>query len=137
MEGIRIHKVKRMKNIIYRKGTWGIRMLGVYIGKLKSRHKWCVGSSKKGFTLIELIVVMAVIAILVTLAVHSFSGYTKRAKMIKLKNDARVISDASDRYYIDHGDWPFLMIGGEHKRVLDEDLIEEIKQNIVYRAESF
>ena len=43
---------------------------------------------------------MAVIAILVTLAVHSFSGYTKRAKMIKLKNDARVISDASDRYYI-------------------------------------
>ena len=80
---------------------------------------------------------MAVIAILVTLAVHSFFGYTKRAKIIKLKNDARVISDASDRYYIDHGDWPFLMIGGEPKRILDEDLIEEIKQNIVYRAESF
>ncbi|NMA86823.1 MAG: type II secretion system protein [Tissierellia bacterium] len=46
--------------------------------------------NKKGFTLIELIVVMAIIGILVMLAMPKFMGYTEKAKLTKIQNDIKV-----------------------------------------------
>jgi prepilin-type N-terminal cleavage/methylation domain-containing protein len=60
--------------------------------------------NKKGFTLIELIVVMAILAILVLIAVPAFLGHTKDAEFTRLMNDARVLTDAAERYYMDTGD---------------------------------
>ena len=62
--------------------------------------------SKKGFTLIELIVVMAVIGILVLLAMPKFIGHTKEAKFTKLIVNTKQIENASERYYMDKNDWP-------------------------------
>lgn len=62
----------------------------------------------KAFTLIELIVVMAIIAILVLLAAPSFLGYTKDAKVTAIKQDERVLSDAAERYYVENDNFPTL-----------------------------
>lgn len=44
---------------------------------------------KKGFTLIELIVVIAVLGILVLLAAPKFLGYVEEAKLAQIKNDSK------------------------------------------------
>ena len=63
--------------------------------------------SKKGFTLIELIVVMAIIGILVLLAAPRFLGYTKDAHVATMLADAKVISNAGLIYNIEtEGAWP-------------------------------
>lgn len=61
---------------------------------------------RKGFTLIELIVVMAILAILVMLAVPAFLGHTKKAEWTRIIHDARLIEDAAERYYLEHGEFP-------------------------------
>lgn len=63
--------------------------------------------NRKGFTLIELIVVMAIIGILVLLAAPRFLGYTKDANVTAMQQDAKVLSDASLQYNIvNNTEWP-------------------------------
>ena len=64
--------------------------------------------NKKGFTLIELIVVIAVLGILVLLAAPRFLGYTDKAKIAELTNNNKVIETASQMYHMDNDDWPRL-----------------------------
>jgi len=63
---------------------------------------------KKGFTIVELIVVMAIIGVLVLLAMPKFMDYTKQAKLTQIKVDTKQLENASERYYIDKQDWPRL-----------------------------
>jgi len=63
---------------------------------------------KKGFTIIELIVVMAIIGVLVLLAMPKFMGYTEKARLTEIKSDTKQVENASERYYIDKQDWPRL-----------------------------
>ena len=63
--------------------------------------------NREGFTLIELIVVMAIIAILVLLAAPRFLGYTKDAEATAVQQDVKVLSDAAFQYNIENeGAWP-------------------------------
>lgn len=54
-----------------------------------------------GFTLIELIIVMAIIAILASLAVPSYLSSMKAAKEAVLKEDLHVMRHAIDSYTMD------------------------------------
>lgn len=63
---------------------------------------------KKAFTLIELIVVIAILGILVLLAAPNFLGYTEKAQIAKLTSNAKSIQKASEIYYMDKEDWPRL-----------------------------
>lgn len=62
--------------------------------------------NKKGFTLMELIVVMAVIAVLTLLAAPRFLGYTKDARVSSLQSDVRVLTDAAFQVNIADEEWP-------------------------------
>ena len=59
-----------------------------------------------GFTLIELIIVMAIIAILASIAVPSYLSSMKAAKEAVLKEDLHVMRNAIDSYTMDKGKAP-------------------------------
>jgi general secretion pathway protein G len=59
-----------------------------------------------GFTLIELIVVFAILALLVSIAVPRYFAHVDRAKEATLKQDLVVMRDAIDKFYGDKGRYP-------------------------------
>jgi general secretion pathway protein G len=59
-----------------------------------------------GFTLIELVVVMAIIAILASLAVPIFTSQIQKAKEAVLQEDLHVMRNAIDAYTMDKGKAP-------------------------------
>lgn len=67
------------------------------IGKMKNN---------KGFTIIEMLTVIAIISILATIAAPSFQKSVIRAKEASLRNSLFVLRDVLDQYYADHGDYP-------------------------------
>jgi general secretion pathway protein G len=59
------------------------------------------GKQVAGFTLVELMIVMAIIGILLMVAVPNFIAATKRAKEAVLKEDLFVLRGAIDSYTMD------------------------------------
>ena len=59
-----------------------------------------------GFTLIELMIVMAIIAILATIAIPSFINAVRHAKEAVLKEDLHTMRSAIDSYTVDKGKAP-------------------------------
>jgi general secretion pathway protein G len=58
------------------------------------------------FTLIELIVVMAIVAMLVALAAPRYFRSVERSKEAVLRQDLSVMRDAIDKFYSDAGKYP-------------------------------
>lgn len=63
-------------------------------------------SAKRGFSLIELMVVMAIIAALVAIALPRYQGSVDNAKLVALKGNLRVLRDTIDRFQEDKGRYP-------------------------------
>ncbi|MBW8328946.1 MAG: prepilin-type N-terminal cleavage/methylation domain-containing protein [Thiobacillus sp.] len=61
---------------------------------------------KKGFTLVELMVVMAIIALLLALALPRFFNHLENSRETILKQDLAVMRDAIDKYHGDTGRYP-------------------------------
>lgn len=59
-----------------------------------------------GFTVVELVVVIAVIAVLVSIAVVSYRTSQANARDQKRVADALMLKAAVDEYYSDNGDYP-------------------------------
>lgn len=62
--------------------------------------------NKHGFTLIELMVVMAVIALLLAIALPRYFGSIDKSKETALRQDLSLMRDALDKYYGDTGKYP-------------------------------
>lgn len=63
-------------------------------------------SYTRGFTLIELIVVMAIVALLASIATPRYIGQLDRSKDAVLRTDLAVMRDAIDRFHGDVGRLP-------------------------------
>lgn len=61
---------------------------------------------KKGFTLVELMVVITVIAILMTIAIVSFTRIQKQSRDTKRKADIRTLETALQAYYTEFQVYP-------------------------------
>ena len=60
----------------------------------------------KGFTLVELMVVLTVIALLLSVVVPDYVGRMKRAEEAVLQENLAVMRDALDKHYADAGRYP-------------------------------
>jgi general secretion pathway protein G len=61
---------------------------------------------KSGFTLVELMVVLTVIALLLSIVVPDYVGRARRAEEAVLKENLMVMRDALDKHYADAGRYP-------------------------------
>lgn len=61
---------------------------------------------KKGYTLLELMIVVAIVGILVTLAIPMFQQSAMKAKEAALKQNLFTMRAVLDQFYADRGDYP-------------------------------
>ena len=60
----------------------------------------------KGFTLVELLIVIIIIGILAGMMMLSTGGATAKAEATKIVSDMRNLKAAAIMYYADNGGWP-------------------------------
>ena len=60
----------------------------------------------KGFTLVELMVVLTIIALLISIVAPDYVGRTRRAEEAVLKQNLSAMRDALDKHYADAGRYP-------------------------------
>lgn len=83
-------------------------------------------SRREGFTLVELLVVMAIISMLLTLAVPRYFGSVERSKEAVLRENLSVTRQALDKYYGDNGRYPDALdalVSRKYLRSLPQDPI--------------
>ena len=90
--------------------------------------------AQSGFTLIELMIVMAIIGILITLAIPSFVGAVRHAREAALKEDLQTMRTAIDTYTMDKQKGPQSLddlIQDGYIRTIPEDPITRSKDTWV------
>lgn len=78
----------------------------------------------RGFTLIELIVVMAIVALLAGIAAPRYFASVDRAKANSLRSSLAVMRDALDKYVADKGHYPESLqqlVADRYLRAVPED----------------
>jgi general secretion pathway protein G len=61
---------------------------------------------RKGFTILEILVVLAVLAILISIAIPRIKGMQDNAKVFKAKSDLRTLTSAIEAYHINRHAYP-------------------------------
>jgi general secretion pathway protein G len=65
-----------------------------------------MGWLRRGFTLIEMLIVMAIVALLLTIALPRYFGSLDKSKDVALQENLKVLRVTLDRFYADKGHYP-------------------------------
>jgi type IV pilus assembly protein PilA len=65
-----------------------------------------VARRRRGFTLVEIMIVVVIIGLLAALAIPAFARVKQRAQNSRVANDLRVFAQAFDTYLMENGAWP-------------------------------
>ena len=71
----------------------------------KIKDTLSIFSSSKGFTLLELLVVILIIGILASIALPQYQNAVRKARVAEAKVILHDLSDAIDRYFLQHGNF--------------------------------
>lgn len=86
----------------------------------------------RGFTLIEILVVMAIVALLASLAAPRYIASVKRGQETALRGSLAVMRDAIDQFAADKGRYPESLeelVAQRYLRALPEDPIAQSRGN--------
>jgi prepilin-type N-terminal cleavage/methylation domain-containing protein len=61
-----------------------------------------------GFSLLELLVAMMIIAVIATLGFKQYNKYSTQAKYLKAQDTLRIVGEGLDQYFVQHGVYPNL-----------------------------
>ena len=92
---------------------------------------------QKGFTLIEVLVVLAIIATLLSLVTPRYFDTISRSKETTLRHDLIIMRDAIDKFYSDKNVYPNSldeMVQHKYLRAIPEDPITESQLTWVFTA---
>ena len=67
---------------------------------------------RRGFTIVELLIVIVVIAILAAITIVAYTGIQERAKFSAMRSDIANINKAIQLYYADNGSYPVTPASG-------------------------
>ena len=82
---------------------------------------------QKSFTLIELLIVVAIIGILAAIAVPNFLNAQIRAKIARMEGDIKALSTAMEAYRLDNNDYPNSSTAGVSQSLTRmEELLEPV-----------
>ncbi len=62
--------------------------------------------TQKGFSLLELLVAMMIIAVISTLGFRRFQEFTAKAHYLKSQDTLKTVGEGMDQYYLKHGKYP-------------------------------
>ena len=74
--------------------------------QINHQHLNSLYKKRHGFTLVELLVVLSILALLLTLAVPKYFTSIEKAKDATLKQDLNTLRESLDKYYADNGQYP-------------------------------
>ncbi len=60
----------------------------------------------RGFSLLELLVAMMIIAVIATLGFKQYQKYSANARYVKAQDDLKTVAEGLDQYYLKHARYP-------------------------------
>ena len=93
--------------------------------------------AERGFTLIELIVVMSLIILLATIGLTAYQSSVKRGREAVLQEDLYRMRDAIDQFYADKNKYPAdlnELVSGNYMRRVPVDPVTQSADDVAGRA---